>query len=305
MLNEPDIKVRGVGNSSSFSKGTLSQSLLASSIEPSAAFEIAREIERRIRAQNVREIERDELRSIAHQVLVDQAGEEAADSYLLWRRYEQSETPVILLLGGTSGVGKTALALEVARRLGIGRVFSTDSIRQVMRLMISQELMPWIHTSSFEAYQTLPKLAGLEPGVLSGFQAQADSVGVGVRASIDRSIEEGANLVVDGVSLLPGVIDPNRYARQAIVVFVLVAALEESTLRERFKARASGQPKRLASRYLQHFEAIVEIQRHLVSECQRQRIPVINNVDLDRSAREIISHVLDRVRSEQISTSKE
>ena len=30
------------------------------------------------------------------------------------------EKPVIILLGGTTGAGKTSLALEVARRLGIG-----------------------------------------------------------------------------------------------------------------------------------------------------------------------------------------
>lgn len=305
VIKESDIRVLGVGNSSPFSKGILSQSLLAASIEPSIAFEIARNIEQDIRAKNLLEIDRNELRMIVHRVLLAEAGEAAASSYLLWRRYEELETPVVLLLGGTSGVGKTALALEVARRLGIGRVLSTDSIRQVMRLMISQELMPWIHTSSFEAYQTLPQMGDIAPDVLSGFRTQAASVGVGVRASIDRSIEEGANLVVDGVSLLPGVINPASYSKQAIVVFVLVAALEEHTLRDRFKARASGQPKRLASRYLQHFEAIAEIQRHLVSECDRQRIPVVDNVDLDRSAREIISYVLDRVRFEQTSKSKE
>ena len=50
-----------------------------------------------------------------------------------------------MLIRGQSKTGKTTLALEVAHRLGIGRVVSTDSIRQIMRIMLSPELAPEIH----------------------------------------------------------------------------------------------------------------------------------------------------------------
>jgi 2-phosphoglycerate kinase len=43
------------------------------------------------------------------------------------------------------------VATEVAHRLGITRVTSTDFIRQTMRAFFSDEFMPAIHTSSFEA----------------------------------------------------------------------------------------------------------------------------------------------------------
>jgi 2-phosphoglycerate kinase len=299
VTDDSEIRVCGGGTRFSFSKGILSQSLLAAAIDPHLAFEIARDIEKSLRASGVVEIDRNDLRAIAHRALDTKAGGEAAARYLIWRRYEESEVPVVLLLGGTSGVGKTTLALEVARRLGIARVLSTDSIRQVMRLMISRDLMPWIHSSSFDAYQALDEIDGQKPGVLSGFRAQASSVAVGVRASIERSIEEGANLVLDGVSLYPGAIDVSRLPGPAVVAFMVVAARDESHLRERFEARASGQPKRLAQRYLEHIDEILEIQRHLISEGERRGVPVIDNIELDRSAREVISYVLDRVRHDQ------
>lgn len=299
MTGEFEIKVSGDGAKFSFSKGVLSQSLLAAAIDPHLAFEIARDIERSLRIDGVAEIDRDDLRVIAHRALEARAGGDSAARYLIWRRYEESEVPVVLLLGGTSGVGKTTLALEVARRLGIARVLSTDSIRQVMRLMISRDLMPWIHSSSFDAHETLDEIEGKKPDVLSGFRAQASSVAVGVRASIERSIEEGANLVLDGVSLYPGAIDVGRLSGRAVVAFMVIAARDEAHLRERFEARASGQPKRLAQRYLEHIDEILEIQRHLIAESERQEVPVIDNVDLDQSAREVISYVLDRVRHDQ------
>lgn len=299
LSTEPGILVRGDGKRFSFSKGILSQSLLAAAINPHLAFEIARDIEQSLVTDGVREIERDELRAIAHRALHTAAGPEAAGRYLVWRRYEASETPVVLLLGGTSGVGKSALALEVARRLGIGRVQSTDSIRQVMRLMISRDLMPWIHASSFDAYQVMDEEGGVKPSVITGFRAQANSVAVGVRASIERSVEEQANLVLDGVSLLPGAIDEKRFEGRALIVFALVAMREESLLRARFEARAAGQPMRLAGRYLEHLEGILEIQRHLIREGERRGVLVIDNLDLDEAAQQIIGHVLDRVRRTQ------
>ena len=67
-------------------------------------------------------------------------GAEYAARYRVWRRFQNQDTkPLILLLGGTSGVGKSSLAIEVARRLSIARVLSTDAIRDVMRVMISEE----------------------------------------------------------------------------------------------------------------------------------------------------------------------
>ena len=61
------------------------------------------------------------------------------------------DLPVVLLVGGATGTGKSTLATEAAHRLGITRVTSTDFIRQTMRAFFSREFMPSVHYSSFEA----------------------------------------------------------------------------------------------------------------------------------------------------------
>jgi 2-phosphoglycerate kinase len=298
------IQVTGSGASIPFSKGVLAQSLLAAAIDPRDAFEVARRIEHELLVNETREIDRAALRALAHRVLHRSAGEEAGRRYLVWRRYEETGTPVFLLLGGTSGVGKSTVALEVARRLGIGRVLSTDSIRQVMRLMLSPELVPSIHASSYDAHRLLERESGVAVSVIDGFRAQAASVSVGVRASLDRSVEEGSNLVIDGVSLLPGVIDLERYAGRAVVVFCVIATLDEAALRDRFQSRASGQKQRLAHRYLENIEGILAIQRHLIDEAERRGILVIDNVDLDATVRRILAHVVDRLRGIEASEAR-
>jgi len=299
----PDILIRGEGDGLPFSKGVLSQSLLATAIDPGKAFAVAREIERELIASGVHEIARNELRALAYRALRHRAGEEAAERYLLWRRYQEPERPVILLLGGTSGVGKSSLALEVARRLGIGRVLSTDSIRQIMRILLSRELVPAIYGSSYDAYALLPRQEGRQPTVIDGFNAQVSAVSIGIRASLDRTVAESSNLVIDGVSIAPGWIDLDAYRNRAEVVFLLVAALDEQALRNRFVARATGQKQRLPHRYLENLDGILAVQRHLLALAERNRVPVVDNVSFDASVRLIIEHVMERLRQRSEGTS--
>ena len=206
---EDQLDVLGKDGRWPFSQGRLQHSLLAAGIEPRLAFEVVVEIERELRNRGERRVTRDAIRTLAGGILQRRFGESSARRYHGWRFFQnEDERPLILLLGGTSGVGKSSLALEVARRLSIARVLSTDSIRDVMRVMVSNDLVPTLHVSSFEAHSRLVSdvREGLDP-VIEGFLEQSRTVAVGVRAVIERAITEGTNTALDGVSLVPGLFD--------------------------------------------------------------------------------------------------
>jgi 2-phosphoglycerate kinase len=293
----PDrITITGHGKGLPFSKGILSQSLLAAALDPSDAFDVARQIERELVALGIREVDRRDLRRLTYQILSRSAGQQAAERYLVWRRYQEPDKPVVILLGGTSGVGKTSLAVEVAHRLGIARVLSTDSIRQVMRITLSPELVPALHASSYDAYRCLPPGPSHLDPVLAGFHAQASTVAVGIRASLDRAVAENASLILDGVSVVPGLLDLDAWADRAYVIFLVVGALDEDALRNRFAARATGQKQRAAHRYLEHFDAICKIQDHFLDLAERHDVPIVDNGSFDRSVLFVIRHVTDTLR---------
>ena len=86
------------------------------------------------------------------------------------------DLPIIVLVGGATGTGKSTVATEVAYRLGITRVTSTDFVRQTMRAFLSQEFMPSIHYSGLEVPGAERPL-----GVVEGFVEQTRNVLIGVR----------------------------------------------------------------------------------------------------------------------------
>jgi 2-phosphoglycerate kinase len=292
----PAIRVTGPAGSAPFSKGFLSQSLLAAAIEPNDAFDVAREIEGTLLLRDLEEIDRRELRRLAYESLERRFGPRTAERYLVWRRFQEPDRPVVLLLGGATGAGKTSLGLEVARRLGIHHVLSTDAIRQIMRIMLSPELMPAIHASSYDAHRVLSRSARHEDPVIDGFLAQASIVSVGVRAMLDRAVAENASLILDGVSIVPGLLDLSDYRDRAHVIFLVVATLDVAAFRARFEARAR-ESQRGPHRYLEHLDAILRIQDHFLELSERHDIPIVDNDSIDASVLSILKHVAETLRT--------
>ena len=291
-----DIRIHEKGGSQPFSKGVLAQSLLAAAIDPNDAFDVARSIEADLLRGGARDVDRAELREMACRTLASMIGPQSAERFLIWRRYQEPERPVILLLGGAAGVGKTSLGLEVAHRLGIGRVLSSDSVRQIMRIMLSPELSPAIHASSYDAYKLFPPDALGDDPVIDAFRAQTSTVAVGVRASMDRAVAENTSIVLDGVALVPGMIDLAAYTDLADVIFLVVATLDTEGYTGRFSARADGQRERAAHRYLDNLGAILRIQEHFLEVAERHDIPIVDNVSFDRAVVQIIRYVTESLR---------
>ncbi|MHB0915747.1 MAG: 2-phosphoglycerate kinase, partial [Thermoleophilia bacterium] len=147
---QPDLEIVNKEFGLPYSKGLMAQSIMATGLAPERAYHVAREIEQHLIASGEASISLFRMREIAQEVLGEEEGESFTERYRHWMLLGELEKPIIILIGGATGVGKSTLATEIAHRLGITRLSSTDAIRQVMRAFFSPELMPAIHYSSFE-----------------------------------------------------------------------------------------------------------------------------------------------------------
>jgi 2-phosphoglycerate kinase len=298
--NEPPL-VLGHEASVPFSKGLLAVSLQGAGLDPSDAHDVARELEARLLLEGRREIERSDLRELVSETIERGHGARAAERYRIWRQALGDGQPIFVLLGGSTGVGKTSIAVEVARRLEISRVIGTDSIRQIMRLMFSPDLMPEIHCSTYDAYQVLRsnREVGSNP-VIVGYREQAEKIAVGVHALLDRAIEENTSMVLEGVNLLPGILQLDHYRSAAHVIFVVTATLDVKAYRSRFSARAGKAKERAAERYLDHFEEILSIQEYILTEADHYGLPIVDNVDFESAVLSVIRSVNATLRKSMV-----
>jgi 2-phosphoglycerate kinase len=203
----------------------------------------------------------------------------------------QLELPLVVLVGGATGTGKSTVATEVAHRLGITRVTSTDVVRQTMRAFFSPEFMPAIHFSSFEAGAAIEAEPDEDPN-LRGFLEQTRNVLVGVKAVIDRAVEEGYSLVLEGVHVVPGALAGE--VEGAVVCQCLLAIEDEDEHASHFWTRDS-EGLRPFEKYLKALPDIRRIQSFLISRAERHGVPVIENSDVEETVDQVIRLVLTEV----------
>jgi 2-phosphoglycerate kinase len=220
------------------------------------------------------------------------------------RRYQdlyELDLPIILLVGGATGTGTSTVATDVAYRLGVTRVTSTDFVRQTMRAFFSREFMPAIHFSSFEAGRaTADEDAEGSEAVLDGFLEQTRDVLVGVQAAIDRALEEGWSVVIEGVHLVPGMLP--RTIEGALVVQCVLAISDAEAHASHFWIRDNdSEGVRPYEKYLEAFDDIRLVQAYILGRAQKHDVPVIENGDIEDAIGKVMELVLQAAEPLQVS----
>ena len=279
-----------------FSKGILSRSITATGVQAERAYQVSREIEERLLRSHTPEVTRRELRRLAHGQIGRLCGQDAAERYLVWRSFALLERPLVIAIGGTTAAGKSTLAVELAHRLGITNVVGSDSIREIMRTMFSDDLLPLLHRSSYSAHEsfTAPHRGGGDP-VIEAFHEQVLKVSVGIRGMLRRAAAENEHMIIHGVHVLPEVLQPEKFPDLSVAMLV-TAVTDEHQHQLRFAERERQTSARPAARYLEHFAAIRKIQDYILESCRRQGVPVIDNAPTEVQAFAAVNFLTDFVR---------
>ena len=220
-------------------------------------------------------------------------GPAVAHRRLVWRDFMNSGKPIVFLIGGTAGCGKSTVATMLANRLDIVRTQSTDMLREVMRIMMPEQLVPVLHTSSFTAWKALPGKPEVideipESLLVNGYRSQADLLAVAIDAVTQRALRERVSLILEGVHIHPAIEDKLSKHNDAIVIPIMLGVLKRKHLQRRIRGRGADAPERRASRYLKHFDEIWRLQSYLLSEADHANTPIVINNHRDKVFREIM-----------------
>jgi 2-phosphoglycerate kinase len=275
----------------------MARALIAVGVPADRAYNLAQRIELDLAERGERSIDVERFLVLAREVLGDDEGERAVNRLRRLSDLQALDVPIIVLIGGSTGTGKSTVAAEVAHRLGITRVASTDFIRQTMRAFFSPEFMPTIHFSSFEAGQALDEEVTGDPTVV-GFVDQCRHVCVGVEAALRRALTEGWSMVLEGVHLVPGMLPTELEG--ALLVHIVIEIGDEDVHRMHFHVRdvATG-GIRAMDKYLDHIDDIRRVQTYISSRARRGNVPVVENANVERTIDQVIELVMQSAERAQ------
>ncbi|MFC1688147.1 AAA family ATPase [Pseudomonadota bacterium] len=284
------------GTTSAFSRGKHERYLQASGMKAEKAEQTTGMIYDHLLASGVESITTCQLGYMTYLCLLQEVSRKAARRYLVWSEFQRSARPLILMICGTVGTGKSTLATELAHLLDIVRIQSTDMLREVMRMMMPKRLLPILHTSSFNAWKALPiqdvKERDRDQLVADGYRSQADLLAVPCEAVLQRAMEESVPIILEGVHAHPDLLERLPEGSDAIVVHAMLAVLKPKELKARLRGRGVDVPQRRSKRYLNKFESVWSLQSFLLSEADRCDVPIITNQDKEKATQQIILHVV-------------
>ena len=294
-MDEREITIVKEGRETPFSRGILAQTLAQAGARMELAYQISSEVRSELLAEERFVVEEEEVMARVRSKL------QTTDAMIVsrldkWRVLRESTEPIVVLIGGATGVGTSTLAADVARRLNIQSVIGTDAIREVLRRAISPELLPILHKSSYGIKpEDIRVPVAEEERVLYGYRAQASQVSVGVEAIVERGLKEGTNLVIEGVHLAPEIL-LHRYQEHPNVCSLVVYLSNEEMHRDRFQVRALGTSmRRPAAEYIAHFEEIRQIHDYILESALRLSVQAVENLAIEATSDAAVEIVASRV----------
>jgi len=290
------IKVTSQGGAeSAFSRGQLQRSLQSSALRAEDAEQITSHIYNQLLTAGVNQISTNQLGYLTFACLQQELGKAAARQYLVWSEFTRSGRPLLLLICGAVGSGKSSMATEIGHRLDIVRLQSTDMLREVMRSVIPKKLLPVLHCSSFDAWKKLPidDKQGRDQDMLiaEGYRSQSDLLALACESVMRRAIRESTSLILEGVHAQPELLQLVPADSGVIMVHVTLAVMKEKVLKTRLQGRSASQPQRRAKRYLKKFDSIWRLQNFVLSEAERCDTPIIPNDDREAAIFQLISTI--------------
>lgn len=191
------------------------------------------------------------------------------------REVVRGTTPLVVLLSGTSGTGKSTLAFLLAERLGVSRVVTSDAVRHQM---LTEPDLPGREALAMSTYEAF------EARGTDGYMDQARPVAGRIARVLSRLVRDGRSAIVEGVHLHTEFCVEQMRRAGALVVPFCVHISNREKHRERFAVRAKHMTLDPAhNRYVKHFDSIRAIQDALVTGAERRLLPRIDNTNVDRS----------------------
>lgn len=252
-----------------------------------------------LHSQEITEVTVAAIGRMTYDYLLSNFNKIVAHRYMVWIDHLHSGRPLILLIGGTTGSGKSTIATEVAHQLGIVRTQSTDMLREVMRTMIPERFLPALHVASFNAGDALPMSFNPDDDhdsqVTNGYLLQSEFLAVSCEAVIQRALHERVSLILEGVHVHPSLLDRIDTDNDAVVVMVTLAILKPRQLKARLSGRLLEAPDRKLSSHLSQIDKIWQMQSFLLSEADRMGITILSNDDKERVTNRVMQTVIDKL----------
>tara|TARA_Y100001934_G_scaffold31763_1_gene35518 strand:- start:11771 stop:12355 length:585 start_codon:yes stop_codon:yes gene_type:complete len=165
----------------------------------------------------------------------------------------------LLIITGTSGVGKSTLSTRVASNLDFSKIVSTDTIRETLRTKFDRDEIPALHRSSFEP-------AG--SGAIEDWHQTVAVLSEAIGAVVKRAATKSSDLLLEGVHIIPSEEIISEWRSSGGVSCGVLLRVDDEETHQKFIRFREKHNSRGVAHYLGNFDRIREIQNRMIIDAE-------------------------------------
>jgi 2-phosphoglycerate kinase len=230
---------------------------------------------------------------------LEKLGTKYLTRYLIMKEYrtlvekDLQKLPIIPIIVGIPGAGKTTIAKELSTALNIGLVIGGDVLRSSLRTVIPKD-NEIFHSSVYNTWKFFGKYS--LDNLISGYIAQAKIMNSTIQKMIaDRGLRDGESMIVEYLHFLPTQYNSDLLKHPSIIPIILQIT-EKDLYKERIKLRTRySHLRNSGERLIKEVDKYLQIQDHLCSEASRYKLLIVNVNDFVEGYEIILDYVLERI----------
>lgn len=187
-----------------------------------------------------------------------------------------TKKPIITLIGGVPGVGKTSISGFIAKQLDVDIMISGDYLREFMRPLLSEKESRIMDLSVYDAWQKFGQKN--RENIIHGYLEQVNIIWKGMERVLLRAISNGESLIMETLYFVPSLLeDLSRKGLYSTYIYVKDAELHASRLLERQNYTHFNSPGERLAAHLDEYRTIMD---YTVQEIRKTGIcPLYDNED--------------------------
>ena len=117
--------------------------------------------------------------------------------------------PLIILIGGAAGTAKTSIAKQLCMEFDIAHRLGSGFIREISKSFVTPEENRFLYNYSFRSHIDISPFENL--------YKQSEVFTDAMNRCIKRAYDEGTSLVIEGVNVIPGLIDTTHVSLAVVL----------------------------------------------------------------------------------------